>query len=183
MTAKIKTIDMVEVNIHKWDEDYTYQQSLTGWLDSHGGDFDQEIINQIVLWKVNRYAETGKDTLAKINSISKTSRKENAALTREVLEELLSIKGFGLPMATTVLRFKNPHIYQLIDQRVYRFIFGDTMPKTTKHDQLIEIYSSYLKRMREVCEKYNIEFSTADRTLYQADIIENKKIKLTGYGA
>jgi hypothetical protein len=56
------------------------------------------------------------------------------------------------------------------------------MPKTTKSEKLIEIYRSYLDRMHDVCNKYDLEFSTADRTLYQADIIENKEIKLTGYG-
>ncbi len=183
MTAKIKTIDVVELNIQKWDEDYIYQKKLTESLDNCEGDFNQEIINEIVLWKVNRYADAGSNILAKINSISKTDRKENTALTQEILEDLLAIKGFGLPMATTLLRFKNPYIYQLIDQRVYRFVFGSPMPKTTKTDTLIKMYRNYLNRIRKVCDKHDIEFSKADRILYQADIAENKDIKLSGYGS
>jgi hypothetical protein len=36
---------------------YKYQPELTGRLDRVGDlDFTQELINEIVLWKVNRYA-------------------------------------------------------------------------------------------------------------------------------
>ena len=85
-------------------------------------------------------------------------------------------------MATTVLRFKNPNIYQLIDQRVYRFIFGKPMLKTTNSDKLVKLYRDYLDRLRQVCEQHNIDFCKADRILYQADILENKGHKLSGYG-
>jgi hypothetical protein len=38
-------------------DSYRYQPNLTRKLDALGSaSFDQEIINEIVLWKVNRYA-------------------------------------------------------------------------------------------------------------------------------
>ena len=182
MTNKIKTIDDVQLNSEKWNEEYKYQKNLTAELDNHDGDFDQDIINQIVLWKVNRYAKPKDSVLAKLNMIDKASRIENITLTEEILKGLLDNRGFGLAMATTVLRFKNPYIYQLIDQRVYRFIFGNPMPKTTNSDKLVKLYRDYLDRLRKVCEQYNIDFCKADRILYQADILENKGHKLSGYG-
>ncbi|MCK5384903.1 MAG: hypothetical protein KAJ29_04950 [Alphaproteobacteria bacterium] len=183
MTSEISTIDNVKIDIERWDNDYSYQEQLTKKLDAHSGEFNQEVINEIVLWKINRYAATENNgVLSKINRIKKTDTKEDTTLTKEILEDLLNIKGFGLPMATTVLRFKNPNIYQLIDQRVYKFIFGKPMPTSTRTDKLIQIYRDYLDTIRELCDQHGIEFSKADRILYQADIIENKGVKLTGYG-
>ncbi|MGN7503714.1 MAG: hypothetical protein ACTHPO_12100 [Alphaproteobacteria bacterium] len=182
MTKTIKTINSVEPNIQLWEEKYKYQEDLTRQLDSYNDNFDQNMINKIVLWKVSRYAEPNDKILSKINLIKKTDQQINIELTNEILKDLLVTKGFGLPMATTVLRFKNPNIYQLIDQRVYRFIFGEPLPKATKADDLIKTYHLYLDRLKEVCKQYDINFCNSDRILYQADIIENKGIPLMGYG-
>ena len=48
---------------------YSYQADLTSKLDSLDADFNQAIINEIVLWKVNRYAEIDSYTLILINQI------------------------------------------------------------------------------------------------------------------
>lgn len=42
---------------------YNYQSDLTSKLDRLNTDFNQEIINEIVLWKVNRYAPVDDETL------------------------------------------------------------------------------------------------------------------------
>ncbi len=116
----MKTINEVEITEeHLKNEKYNYQPILTKKLDSISSDFDQEIINQIVLWKVNRYAEIDNETLSLLNSINKEDTFLNQSLTKQVLAKLLSTKGIQLAMASTILRFKNPKIYQIIDQRVY----------------------------------------------------------------
>ena len=104
---------------------YNYQSDLTSKLDKLDTDFNQEIINEIVLWKVNRYAAVDNETLNLINQIKKDDTQINPELTGAILLRLLSKeqKGFRLAMASTVLRFRNPKIYQIIDQRVFRFLY------------------------------------------------------------
>ena len=54
-TIKITDGDLKNLN-------YNYQEKLTGKLDNINSDFNQEIINEIVLWKVNRFAPISEKT-------------------------------------------------------------------------------------------------------------------------
>mgnify|MGYP006309203387 CR=1 FL=1 len=46
----------------RWIEKYQYQKELTARLDNlENTTFTQEIINEIALWKVNRYSSTSRD--------------------------------------------------------------------------------------------------------------------------
>ncbi len=180
MKEKLKTIQTIP-KIDCQIEDYTYQSLLTPELDDLEGDFNQDIINEIVLWKVNRYAQIKPETLAHLNRIKKEDEVLDEELTRKILIELLgkAHKGIRLAMASTILRFKNPNLYQIIDQRVYRFIYGkELVYKVSDVDKQIEIYFEYLKKLHEVCEDKNIKFSEADRILYMMDKKHNSKIKL-----
>jgi hypothetical protein len=182
----LKTIHDPDFEIKSSDLEFKYQEKLTAKLDALDADFDQEIINEIVLWKVNRYAAFSSDTLGLLNQLSKSSQFD-PKLTREILRHLLNEKGIQLPMASTILRFKNPSIYQIIDQRVYRFIYGNELKlsttKNTKNiQQTIELYLTYLSDLREVAFKHNFQFEQADRILYEIDKRVNKTIKLKNYG-
>jgi thermostable 8-oxoguanine DNA glycosylase len=81
-------------------------------------------------------------------------------------------------MASTILRFKNPILFQILDKRVYRIIYGEQFPKTTKIDVLIRHYFSYLKKLQEVCKEKKIPFELSDRILYELDKKINKGINL-----
>jgi len=81
-------------------------------------------------------------------------------------------------MASTILRFKNPDIYQIIDQRVYRFIYGRELKLNSNIDEQIQVYIDYLEKLKEVCEKHKIEFAKADRVLYTMDKEYNADIPI-----
>ena len=50
--------------------DYEYQPALTDKLDNlNEKTFDQELLNEIILWKVNRYATFDKEILDQIDSV------------------------------------------------------------------------------------------------------------------
>ena len=158
--------------------EYNYQTELTEKLDNINSDFNQELINEIVLWKINRYAELTNETLNVINKIDKESKFIDSALTGEILLHLLETKGIRLPMASTILRFRNPNIYQIIDQRVYRLIYGSVLKLKTNLNDSIMQYLDYLTDLRNVCDLYQIPFSKSDRILYEYDKIANlEKIK------
>jgi hypothetical protein len=62
---------------------YEYQDTLTRKLDEFSGDFNQSVINQIVLWKVNRYAEIEKSTMHLLNKLDKNKRKLDVEFTKK----------------------------------------------------------------------------------------------------
>lgn len=175
----MKTI--FDIDFNSEEIEFDYQSKLTRRLDIHSGDFDQSIINEIVLWKINRYAELNEPALDLLNQINKRSKKINIELTKKVLEALLNTKGIKLPIASTILRFKNPKLYQIIDQRAYRFIYKKELKIPNKTAGQIDLYLDYLSKLREVCTDYNIPFHHSDRILYSLDKKHNKNDKLKGY--
>lgn len=173
----LKTIKITDGDLK--NSDYNYQEKLTGKLDIIDSDFNQEIINEIVLWKVNRFASISEKTLQEINKIQKTDINLDIELTAEILKGLLGSFGIRLAMASTILRFKNPKIYQIIDQRVYRFLKGEELKySVTNIEKQIELYLDYLKELKRECEKYNIDFEKSDRIIYEMDKKYNKGLKI-----
>ncbi|MDD2907992.1 MAG: hypothetical protein PHH98_05100 [Candidatus Gracilibacteria bacterium] len=175
--TELKTIK--DINIGEEEFVYNFQNELTKKLDNTNGDFSQEIINEIVLWKVNRYAILDNETLSLINSIDVKSNILDINLTSKLLERLLNTKGIKLAMASTILRFKNPNIYQIIDQRVFRFIYGEDMSlKGLKIEGIIKLYIDYLLKLKEICSINGIDYSESDRVLYALDKKLNKDFKI-----
>jgi len=168
-----------DIEIDSTDFDYNYQNILTERLDKLCDDFNQAIIDQIVLWKVNRYVNLDNETLTLLNKIDRIDTTMDIQFTRQLLGQLLKTKGIRLSMASTILRFKNPNIYQIIDQRAYRMIYENELKIPHNADQQIDLYINYLSMLRETCNKIGIEFSQSDRILYWADkqINHDKKIK------
>lgn len=158
--------------------DYKYQKELTENLDKLDGDFSQNILNEIVLWKVNRYALIKKDILQLLNQLSKEDSEIDIDFTRIILDKLLNTNGIQLAMASTILRFKNPNIYQIIDQRVYRFIYGEIMKEPYSIVTKIDFYIGYLEKLRDICDEYNLDFSLSDRQLYALDKKYNPDFKI-----
>ena len=66
---------------------YNYQEKLTDFLDNYDDDFSQELIDKIILWKINRYAFVPKETLNKINKIKRSDEKIDIPLTKEILND------------------------------------------------------------------------------------------------
>jgi len=175
---KLKTI--YDIDVKNEDYEYNFQTELTNKLDSVEWDFSQNIINEILLWKVNRYSLLDENTLKKLNSIEKYSIILDEKLTVDLLNDLLNTKWIKIAMASTILRFKNPNIYQIIDQRVYRFIYWNIWYRTIwlKNEEIIEIYIKYLNDLKDICLKYEIDFTDSDRILYALDKKLNKEFKI-----
>lgn len=182
----MKSIRDTDFQLKPDDTEFKYQEALTKKLDKLTDNFDQATLNEIVLWKVNRYAELKPELINELNSIKKTDTTINEELTRTILRGLLGTKGIQLPMASTILRFKNPKIYQIIDQRVFRIIYGEKLnlgynQNNKKAEEQISIYLKYLTHLREVSRKLNIEFELSDRILFMTDRRINKDVSLDNY--
>lgn len=171
---------------------YDYEMELTRELDSLDTNypFTLQDIYKITLWKVNRFPYVKKDIeddlMCKFNRLALyhnlTEAKDDA---RDVLTILLNTKGVRLPMASTYLRFRNPNLFQIIDQRVWRVVQkyrGETDTELHHSDNAeieIEKYFKYIETLRELAEdkKYNIPFKDADRAFYAWDIYQGNNVK------
>jgi hypothetical protein len=184
---KHKTVFEENFEIKETDKTYNYQSKLTMKLDNNICSFNQDVINEIVLWKVNRFVKIDDSALKLINDIDGNTGEINIEKTKEILKKLLLIKGIQLPMASTILRFRNNNIYQIIDQRVYRIIYeGQTLklktyPSEKNINEQIDVYLKYLLDLRNICEKFQIPFCDSDRILYTADKRINKDVSLKNY--
>jgi thermostable 8-oxoguanine DNA glycosylase len=166
---KIYNIDGdLREHVRKAAENYKFQPILTKKLDSISGDFNEMTLLEIVLWKTNRYPEFTSVLIDDINSLRNHFSVDKA---KSLLKDLLTLRGFDLPMASTVLRFACPDHFQIIDQRVFRFINEETdvFKKPYNNDKKVEMYFDYLNKLRAVCNQYDIPFSKSDRILYQLD--------------
>lgn len=136
---------------------------------------NKDIINQIVLWKMNRrprVAEELIDAIYKLEVINTPMEAVENELTVQVVTGLLDSKGMQLPMASTVLHFYYPDVYPIIDQRAYRELYGEDYPKNTlKVEKLAALYLKYItdcyQYQQEKCPE--IPFAKIDKVLYQLD--------------
>lgn len=171
------SVDYTRYNMKQFAE--SYQPKLTPHLDDYDDDFNASIVNEIILWKVNRYAELSITTMNLLNSISRYDTELDPILTAKVLTALLETKGIRLPMASTFLRFKNPNLYQIIDQRVYRFVYkGNTVKYPTKVSDQVSFYLQYLEHLRRACCDVDVPFCEADLIFYMADKHMNAGINI-----
>ncbi len=163
---------------------FGYLPEITNLLDGlRGKDLTRENIHQIREWKTNRPSEITDETLDNLNKL-KSLRKLDEAKTRDVLTDLLSTGGVGLPMASTYLRFLNPSVYQIIDERAFRAAYDfepvDNYKNVKDNGTLIDIYIDYLNKLYEI-EKYGyhgyrVQFEDLDRFLYDFDKFVGNKI-------
>ncbi len=169
------------------DKKFDYQPELTAKLDSGTTDFDQIRLNEIVLWKVTRYAQFDDKLIQELNSIKPEAQEIDLEKTKRILKKLLKTKGVQLAMASTVLRFRNAKIYQIIDQRVFRIIYEKQELKLSSYlseknmINQIELYIKYLTDLRQVCLNLKIPFEESDRILFMADRRINKSHELRNY--
>jgi thermostable 8-oxoguanine DNA glycosylase len=167
-------------NLNDFLISYNYQPKLTKKLDDlRKVNFDQFLVNELVLWKVNRYVLLKNEILQGINNL-KTLVKGQHRQGETVLRSLLNanVSGVDLPMASTFLRFRNPKVFQIIDRHAYRAVYGQKYPlySTSPINRKVSTYFEYLDKLIELCGQKNLEFQTIDRLLYAFDKQKNGKL-------
>jgi hypothetical protein len=162
-------------NLSEYLKGYKYQPRLTPRLDAlPDGPFSQETVNEIVLWKVNRYVELPEHlrrSLCSLRALPARHHREAEA----VLLSLLNCHGVDLAMASTFLRFQNATVFQIIDRRAYRTVFGEryrVYPATPPHRK-VSVYFKYLDSLHSLAQSRGVAFRELDRILYAFDKAHN----------
>jgi hypothetical protein len=98
-------------------------------------------------------------------------------------------------MASSILRFRNPAVFQIIDQRLHRVVYdkGDRIAYNRefkeyqrilngksdgKINQQCELYFRYLDDLIQLCNELNIQFLKSDRILFQYDLELGNKLRM-----
>ena len=164
-------------DLSRFLNDYEYQPELTRRLDDlkEATVITQSLINEIVLWKLDRYVSLDGGQLSQIATVAALKPREHRKAL-PVLEELLEVHGVDLPMASTLLRFRNPAVFQIIDRHAYRALYGRDFKLSTKTSKKIEAYFEYLDDLRRLCDMKGLPFETSDRALYIFDKKTNGRL-------
>jgi len=90
----------------------------------------------------------------------------------------MGLDGVDLPMASTILRFINPFVFQIIDRHAYRAVYEKKYPlyPYTPTERKISLYFDYIDQLIWHCEIKNLTFTTIDRLLYVFDKKNNGKL-------
>jgi thermostable 8-oxoguanine DNA glycosylase len=157
---------------------YKFQPELTKRLDNlENTSIDQPLINEIVLWKLNRYVCLGDENIERLKKLKLLKAGEHKK-GNDILKALLGVNGVDLPMASTILRFMNPKVFQIIDRHAYRAVYGKKYPlyQATPTERKISIYFDYISDLIELCKSKGLAFTTIDRLLYMFDKKKNEKL-------
>jgi thermostable 8-oxoguanine DNA glycosylase len=150
---------------------FKFQPDLTAHLDNLPDEpFSQETVNEIVLWKVNRYARLPQDVRDSLYSLRRLSANEHLK-AEHVLLNLLRCDGVDLPMASTFLRFQNAEVFQIVDRHAYRAAIGEPYPlhSATPTKTKVSTYFTYLDALHSLAASSGAAFRDLDRILYVFD--------------
>jgi thermostable 8-oxoguanine DNA glycosylase len=129
-------------------------------------------VNEIVPWKVNRYAPLSPAAMEALNNVVGLQPGSHRS-ARSVVLKLLEEHGVDLPMASTLLRFRNPRTFQIIDRHAYRALHGTDLRLSGSKLRKTELYLGYLDSLLELAQMKNVEFSKLDHALYEFDRQKN----------
>jgi len=175
---------MIQPDLSKWNElieKYDYEdgtpifQRLTQKSRVAVPD-DYDIINMIVLWKLNRVVHIASETIEYINAVANRVQTPSQAIAdpdvRECIRELVNSRGVRLPMASTIMHFYAPDAFAIVDERAYRQACGQTLDPAAGWD----VYADYLHACMDLCLANGIPFRQVDKVLYQLDIEEGNRL-------
>ena len=139
-----------------------------------------DIINEIVLWKINRQTFVANDLILDIKKLSNDLTDYNKVANyknkiKETYNKLINSKGVSAAMASTILKMFMPEALPIIDQRAYREIYkGKEMPLKVDGDKYLEYVDGVIKQFNK---ESGINFSDIDKVLYQRDKAKGKPLK------
>lgn len=158
--------------------EYNYQPDLTAKLDDlEMSEFTQELVNEIVLWKTNRFVQLTNSLLRGIEGVRGLRPGEHRS-AEMLIDSLLDIHGVDIRMASTLLRFRNPSVFQIIDEHAYRAVYGSKFPLYTasSRKRKVRVYFDYIDELMKLCTQRKIRFETINRVLYQFDKDRNGEL-------
>ena len=123
------------------------------------------------------YEAVNDDIVRQISELKVLKAGEHRKSKKE-LSTLLELNGVDLPMASTILRFINPEVFQIIDRHAYRAVYEKKYPlyTSTPTERKLSVYFDYIDELIKLCALKALAFATIDRLLYIFDKKNNGKL-------
>src|SRR5687767_9477250 len=120
--------------------------------------------------ELNRYVPLDSNALQALETVRGLKTGEHRQ-GEPVLRSLLGSHGVDLPMASTIMRFRNAETFQIIDRHAFRAIYGRDYPlyQASSHERKVGVYFQYLDQLVDLCRKRDLAFAAVDRLLYIFD--------------
>ncbi len=159
----------------------SYEKGVYKFTEKFENDFKKKSaltetdVLKIMLWKLSRFPnyadEPIDDNIVSIFNQLKTIKsitKENEDFCKDKIKTLLEVKGFQLPMVSTILFFINPEVFQIIDKRTNRIVMGgdERAYSFDFNNNSVDYYFEYLEKLREISRH---DFNKAGKIFYQLD--------------
>jgi hypothetical protein len=139
---------------------------------------DRDIINEMVLWKLDRTVKIDDATLALLGTLAQAVTTPGKALKSPIVAECLDRlldkknKGIRLPMASTIMHLYCPEALPIVDERAYRQCgFRDWNPGGGSR-----LYLKYLGECTRLAREHRIPMTQIDKVLYQTDIEKGNRL-------
>jgi len=152
--------------------------------DGSNAQENKDIINEIVLWKINRSVGIKDELICQIRDLKINDPNDASTNPKvnQIIIELLHSDGIQIAMASTILKMFHPDIFPIIDQRAYRELFNEEMPKYYSKDATVKYADTYQNYIQQ-CYLYQqnncpyLDFNDIDKILYQIDKEKGFKVK------
>jgi hypothetical protein len=171
-------VKIYDSQTHKLDEyKFSYNDKETEALHKLLNKDDSISVDKLrraSLWKLNRVLDIPETTINKLQKlVDKKELSIHDEAIEEIIDELLTCSGVGMPMASTFLKFLRPDVFPIIDVRAYRAIFGK---KINYSSYTYKVYREYVEKIYEIQERTNLDLAAIDEQLYSFDKEHNGKI-------
>lgn len=156
--------------LHELDFRFSYNDDETSKLHkllNGSTSISEDDLRRVSLWKLDRILSVTKETLDKLNELSKIKELDlKDDIVKDVLEMLVLSQGIGFPMASAILKFINPNIFPIIDVRAYRALTGI---KPYYGTYSYEKYIEYADELTKIAKLKNRPLREIDEQLYCFD--------------
>ena len=120
-------------------------------------------------WKSTRptkHYESNDDKLVReVSKIAFTTKNEELRI-----KVLKILNGCNYPLASTILHFKFPNRYTIIDYRVLWSLQGIKRPIKYSY----ELWNNYVKEIRSLAKQYKVSIRTLDKALWKYSEKKNR---------
>lgn len=125
------------------------------------GYYSQHEFLEVCTWKARRARPKFAANLA--GEIKDATRRAfRASVEEERTEALLTLRGVGIPVASTLLHFGFPEDYPILDVRAL-----EALGCRSRSEYPVSFWLSYLETCRNLASSHGVDIRTLDKALWQ----------------
>ena len=170
------TSDFVRHWAKKYDDQYVdgsdsiEEKAFRSWIEQQGEPkyLNKEYFIRVGRWKSKRQTKNYKSNDAVLIEESTRSACQ-VANERFKFQILMSLRGVGAPVASTILHFLDPGHFAIFDIRVRTSLKKAGLWNRDQNDASVDACLEYMRIMRELSKKLGVSLRELDKALWAYD--------------